>query len=64
LPRYGPQKATRKLGKIKYNPVMATDPLKADAVAKDVFSPEQVARLVAAAKGTDWEGAVLTSRDT
>lgn len=49
----------RKLGKIKYNPVMATDPLKDDAVAKDVFSPEQVARLVAAAKGTDWEGLIL-----
>jgi integrase len=49
----------RKLGKIKYNPVMATDPLKDDAVAKDVFSKEQVARLVKAAKGTDWEGAIL-----
>jgi integrase len=49
----------RKLGKIKYNPVMATDPLKDDAVTKDVFSPEQVARLTAAAMGTDWEGAVL-----
>jgi integrase len=49
----------RKLGKIKYNPVMATDPLKDDAVAKDTFSAEQVARLVAAAKGTDWEGLIL-----
>jgi integrase len=48
-----------KLGKIKYNPVMATDPLKADASTKDTFSPEQVARLVKAAKGTDWEGMVL-----
>src|SRR4029077_17134625 len=26
---------------------------------KDVFSAEQVARLVKAAKGTDWEGAIL-----
>jgi integrase len=49
----------RKLGKIKYNPVMATDPLKDDPVAKDTFSAEQVARLVAAAKDTDWEGAIL-----
>ena len=49
----------RKLGKIKYNPVMATDPLKGDTVAKDVFSPEQVARLITAAKGTDWEGLIL-----
>jgi integrase len=48
-----------KLGKIKYNPVMATDPLPADAVAKDVFSQEQVARLVKAANGTDWEGMIL-----
>jgi integrase len=49
----------RKLGKIKYNPVMATDPLKADVVAKDTFSVEQVSRLKKAAKGIDWEGAVL-----
>jgi len=49
----------RKLGKIKYNPVMATDPLKTDAVTKDVFSPEQVRRLAEAAEGTDWEGMVL-----
>jgi integrase len=49
----------RKLGKIKYNPVMATDPLKDDAVAKDTFTSEQVARLVAAAEGTDWKGAIL-----
>jgi integrase len=49
----------RKFGKIKYNPVMATDPLKDDAVAKDVFSKEQVARLAKAAKGTDWGGAIL-----
>lgn len=48
----------RKLGKIKYNPVAATDPLKHRGIAKGKFSPEQVARLVAAAEG-DWKGAIL-----
>src|SRR5258708_2394824 len=39
----------RKLGKIRYNPVAATDPLPSDSTVKDVFSAEQVARLVKAA---------------
>jgi integrase len=54
----------RKLGKIKYNPIAATDPLPNDANVKDVFSAEQVARLVKAAKGTDWEGAILLAYGT
>ena len=49
----------RKLGKIKYNPVMATDPLKPEIGARDTFSAEQVSRLVKAAKGTDWEGMIF-----
>jgi integrase len=49
----------RKLGKIRYNPVAATDPLPTDSTVKDVFSAEQVARLVKAAEGTDWAGAIL-----
>jgi integrase len=49
----------RKLGKIKYNPVMATDPLKGEIAVKDTFSSHQVVRLTKAAKGTDWEGMVL-----
>lgn len=48
-----------KLGKIKYNPVMATDPLPGDSTTKGTFSKEDVARLVKAASGTDWEGAIL-----
>jgi integrase len=48
----------RKLGKIKYNPVAATDPLPNDSNVKDVFSAEQVARLATAAQG-DWRGAIL-----
>jgi integrase len=48
----------RKLGKIKYNPVAATDPLPSDSTVKDVFSAEQVAQLAKAAEG-DWRGAIL-----
>jgi integrase len=48
----------RKLGKIRYNPVAATDPLPSDSTVKDVFSAGQVAKLVKAAKG-DWCGAIL-----
>jgi integrase len=54
----------RKLGKIKYNPVAATDALPNDSSVKDVFSALQVARLVKAAKGTDWEGAILLAYGT
>jgi integrase len=48
----------RKLGKIKYNPVAATDSLEHRSIVKDRFTPEQVARLVAAADH-DWAGMVL-----
>src|SRR5260221_1642132 len=41
------------------NPFVAVDALKAKKITKDVFTPEHVARLVKAAKGTDWEGAIL-----
>jgi integrase len=54
----------RKLGKIKYNPIAATDPLPNDSSVKDVFSARQVASLVKAAKGTDWEGAILLAYGT
>jgi integrase len=48
----------RKLGKIKYNPVMATDAVEHKGIVKERFSPEQVARLVAAAD-RDWSGMVV-----
>ena len=54
----GPFEKARKLGKIKYNPIGATDPLKHEQVAKDTFTPQQVVKLVEAAQGTDWEGAI------
>jgi len=50
----------RKLGKIKHNPIMCTDSERADQASRDVFTPEQVARLVVAAgKDRDWAGAIL-----
>jgi len=54
----------RKLGKIKYNPITATDALPNDSSVKDVFSAQQVASLVKAAKDTDWEGAILLAYGT
>ena len=60
----GPFEKARKLGKIKYNPIAATDALKHEQVAKDTFSPQQVVKLVKAAQGTDWEGAILLAYGT
>jgi integrase len=60
----GPFESARKEGLIDYNPFVAVDALKAKKVTKDVFTPEQVARLVKAAKGTDWEGAILIGYGT
>jgi len=54
-----PFERARKTGKIKFNPVMATSPERAEAFAKDTFTGKQVASLVRVAKGTDWEGAIL-----
>jgi len=56
--------SARKEGVIDYNAFAAVDSLKAKKVEKDVFTPEQVARLVKAAKGTDWEGAILVAYGT
>src|SRR6202030_3487079 len=56
--------SARKEGLMDYNPFTATDSLKSKKIRKDVFTPEQVARLVKAAKGTDWEGAILVAYGT
>jgi len=54
-----PFTAAMRLGYITTNPCAAVDALADDAEAeKDVFTPEQVAALCAAAKG-DWKGAIL-----
>jgi len=60
----GPFESARKEGLIDFNPFVAVDALKAKKVTKDVFSKEQVARLAKAAKGTDWEGAILVGYTT
>ena len=60
----GPFESARKEGLIDHNPFVAVDALKAKKVQKDVFTPEQVAKLVKAAKGKDWEGAILVAYGT
>lgn len=59
----GPFEKARKSGKIKYNPIQATDPLEREEHVKDVFSGEQVAKLVNSAEG-DWRGAILMAYGT
>jgi integrase-like protein/integrase family protein with SAM-like domain len=51
-------KAVR-LGKIRFNPVIATDPEKFESAKRDLFTPEQVVQLINAAGDSDWSGAVL-----
>jgi integrase len=53
-----PFEKARRLGKIKFNPVIATDPERGGPSARDVFSPEQVVKLLANAD-RDWAGAIL-----
>jgi integrase len=60
----GPFESAKKEGLIDYNPFVAVDALKAKRVQKDIFTPEQVALLVKAAMGTDWEGAILIGYGT
>ena len=55
----GPFESARKEGLIDFNPFVAIDALKSKRVEKDSFSPEQVARLIAATDNVDWKGAIL-----
>jgi integrase len=48
----------RKQGKIRYNPISATDPLQHEGIVKQTFRPEQITQLLAAADN-DWRGAIL-----
>jgi integrase len=43
---------------IKFNPVIATDPERGEATAREVFSPERVVQLLAVAD-RDWVGAIF-----
>ena len=58
-----PFKAAHDAGYIEINPCTknAVRPVRDDArnVEKDVFTPEQLAALIAAAKSEDWKGAIL-----
>src|SRR5260221_1568526 len=54
-----PFEKARRQGKIKFNPVIATDPDKTETAQRDTFSPQQVSQLVAAAGSPDWIGAIL-----
>ena len=54
-----PFHAALRLGYIPMHPCAGVEPLRDDAdVEKDVFTPEQVRQLIAAAEG-DWKGAIL-----
>ncbi len=56
----GPFEKARKLGKIRYNPVMATEPEKAEIIAKETFTAKQVNALLRVAP-FDWQGLILFS---
>jgi integrase len=60
----GPFESARKEGLVDYNPFVAVDALKGKKVEKDTFTPEQVAKLVRAVEGEDWEGAILVGYGT
>jgi integrase len=58
-----PFEKARRQGKIKFNPVIATEPEQDRGAQRDTFSPEEVSRLAAAANDRDWAGAILLAYD-
>jgi integrase len=55
----------RRLGYIQANPCLGLESLKDDEKGeKDCFTSEQIKSLLQAAKGTDWEGAILAGINT
>jgi integrase len=58
-----PFEKARKVGKIKFNPIMATSPEKTEQVAKHTFTGGQVAALLAVAD-PDWQGLILFAYTT
>jgi integrase len=58
-----PFEKARKTGKIRYNPIQATSPLKTQAAPRDTFTPEQVRALLKVADN-DWQGAILFAYGT
>jgi integrase len=54
-----PFEKARRQGKIRFNPIIATDPEQGDSATRDTFTPEQVSRLVTASGNQrDWAGAI------
>jgi integrase len=58
-----PFEKARKIGKLRFNPVMATSPEKAEPLSKDTFTGEQVIALLSVAD-PDWPGAILFAYGT
>jgi integrase len=58
-----PFEKARKTGKIRFNPIQATSPLKTEAAPKETFTPQQVADLLKVAD-SDWQGAILFAYGT
>jgi integrase len=50
-----------RLGLLRFNPVEGVEPLKEKDILEErkTFTPEQIAKIVKTAHGSDWEGAVL-----
>jgi integrase len=58
-----PFEKARKIGKLRFNPVMATTPEKSEPLAKETFTGEQVAALLSVAE-PDWQGLILFAYGT
>jgi integrase len=56
--------SAKKEGLIEFNPFAAVDGLKQKRLKKETFSPEQVSKMLAVVRDTDWEGAILLGYTT
>lgn len=54
----------QRLGKIRFNPIAATEPEKGGSARRETFSAHQVVQLLDAARGIDWAGAILFAYST
>jgi integrase len=60
----GPFETARRRGLLDVNPFAVVARLKEQRKEKDTFNREMVATLIEAARGTDWEGAILAGYTT
>jgi integrase len=58
-----PFEKARKIGKLRFNPVMATAPERTEPIVKDTFTGDQVAALLSIAD-PDWQGVILFAYGT